>query len=107
VLGGRDDFDANPDVSGIYGAWQGPVFVLTNHPEDAQPADGVTFLNCDVAEAVRVGCNAHADRAAALAPWLELYNTRRRHTALGVLPPVTNRLAGYIYQRPTCGPLNP
>jgi transposase InsO family protein len=28
-------------------------------------------------------------RAAALAPWLELYNTRRRHTALGGLPPIS------------------
>ena len=34
---------------------------------------------------------SNADRAAALAPWLELYNTRRRHTALGGLPP-TSRL---------------
>ena len=51
VLGGRDGFDACPDVSAIYGgAWQGPVFVLTHHPDDAQPANGVTFLNCDVAE---------------------------------------------------------
>lgn len=59
VLGGRDGFDAYPDVSGIYGgAWQGPVFVLTHHPEDAQPADGVTFLSCDVAEAVRSGLEA-------------------------------------------------
>ncbi len=59
VLGGRDGFDAYPDVSLIYGgAWQGPVFVLTHHPEDAQPADGVTFLNCDVAEAVRIGLAA-------------------------------------------------
>ena len=33
--------------------------------------------------------NAH--RAAALAPWLEYYNTQRRHTALGGLPP-TSRL---------------
>jgi transposase InsO family protein len=31
------------------------------------------------------------DRAAALAPWLEYYNTQRRHTALGGLPP-TSRL---------------
>jgi transposase InsO family protein len=31
------------------------------------------------------------ERSAALAPWLELYNTRRRHTALGGLPP-TSRL---------------
>jgi dihydrofolate reductase len=59
VLGGRDGFDANPDVSGIYGgAWQGPVFVLTHHPDDAQPTDGVTFLSCDVAEAVRIGLEA-------------------------------------------------
>jgi transposase InsO family protein len=28
-------------------------------------------------------------RSAALAPWLEHYNTRRRHTALGGLPPVS------------------
>jgi hypothetical protein len=59
VLGGRDGFDAHPDVSGIYGgAWQGPVFVLTHHPEDAEPANGVTFLSCDVAEALRIGLEA-------------------------------------------------
>ena len=33
-----------------------------------------------------------AERTAALAPWLEYYNTRRRHTALGGLPP-TSRLS--------------
>lgn len=33
----------------------------------------------------------NADRTAALAPWLEHYNTRRRHSALGGLPP-TSRL---------------
>jgi transposase InsO family protein len=32
------------------------------------------------------------DRADALAPWLEYYNTRRRHSALGGLPPIS-RLA--------------
>jgi transposase InsO family protein/transposase-like protein len=32
------------------------------------------------------------DRCAALAPWLEYYNTQRRHTALGGLPP-TSRLS--------------
>jgi dihydrofolate reductase len=59
VLGGRDGFEAFPDVSAIYGgAWQGPVFVLTHHPDDAQPAEGVTFLSCDVAEAVRIGLEA-------------------------------------------------
>jgi transposase InsO family protein len=32
---------------------------------------------------------SNADRAAALAPWIEYYNTRRRHSALGGLPPVS------------------
>jgi dihydrofolate reductase len=59
VLGGRRGFDAFPDVGTIYGGvWQGPVFVLTHHPEDAQPSAGVTFLTCDVAEAVRIGLDA-------------------------------------------------
>ncbi|MFI6318332.1 dihydrofolate reductase family protein [Nonomuraea sp. NPDC050556] len=59
VLGGRNGWDAYPDASTIYGgAWQGPLFVLTHHPEDAQPAEGVTFLSCDVAEAVRIGLEA-------------------------------------------------
>ncbi|HHU38416.1 MAG TPA: transposase, partial [Propionibacterium sp.] len=31
----------------------------------------------------------NAERTAALAPWLETYNTRRRHTALGGLPPIS------------------
>ena len=29
------------------------------------------------------------ERSAALAPWLEYYNTRRRHSALGGLPPIS------------------
>lgn len=59
VLGGRAGWDAFPDASNIYGgAWQGPLFVLTHHPEDAQPAAGVTFLSCDVVEAVRIGLEA-------------------------------------------------
>jgi len=59
VLGGRDGWDQNPDAGSVYGgAWSGPVFVLTHHPEDAAPADGVTFLNCDPAEAVRIGLEA-------------------------------------------------
>ena len=59
VLAGRNGFDAYPDVNGIYGgAWKGPVFVLTHHPEDAPSASGVTFLSCDVAEALRIGLDA-------------------------------------------------
>ncbi|WOX13035.1 dihydrofolate reductase family protein [Streptomyces sp. N50] len=63
VLGGRDGFDAFPDAGSVYGgAWQGPVFVLTHHPDDAPPAPGVTFLDCDVAEAVRIGLAAAGGR---------------------------------------------
>ena len=63
VLGGRDGWDAAVDKSPPYGgAWQGPIFVLTHHPEDATPADGVTFLNCGPAEAVRIGLEAAAGK---------------------------------------------
>lgn len=60
VLGGRDGWDASPGARPYGGgdAWQGAVFVLTHHPEDATPADDVTFLNCDVAEAVRIALEA-------------------------------------------------
>ncbi|MFD4986996.1 dihydrofolate reductase family protein [Streptomyces sp. NPDC058374] len=59
VLGGRDGWEAYPEPGAVYGgAWQGPLFVLTHHPEDARPAPGATFLNCDVAEAVRIGLEA-------------------------------------------------
>ena len=32
---------------------------------------------------------SNAERTAALAPWVEHYNTRRRHSALGGLPPIS------------------
>lgn len=63
VLGGRDGWDRAVDDSRPYGgAWDGPIFVLTHHPEDATPADGVTFLNCGPAEAVRIGLEAAAGK---------------------------------------------
>lgn len=58
ILGGRKGWDAYPDPTAPYGAWHGPLFILTHHPEDAQPAEGVTFLTCDVAEAARIGLEA-------------------------------------------------
>ncbi|MGH3454811.1 MAG: dihydrofolate reductase family protein [Nocardioidaceae bacterium] len=58
ILGGRRGWDAYPDPTAPYGGWNGPLFVLTHHPDDAQPADGVTFLSCDVAEAARIGLEA-------------------------------------------------
>jgi transposase InsO family protein len=42
--------------------------------------------------AYRHAFSSNDERAAALAPWIEYYNTRRRHSALGGLPPVS-RLA--------------
>lgn len=59
VLGGREGWDQYPDASATYGgAWHGETFVLTHHPDDAEPAPGVTFLDCDVAEAVRIALDA-------------------------------------------------
>jgi dihydrofolate reductase len=59
VLGGRDGWDAfGGDARPYSDAWTGAIFVLTHHPEDATPADDVTFLNCDPAEAVRIGLEA-------------------------------------------------
>jgi transposase InsO family protein len=39
--------------------------------------------------AYRQAFTSNDERAAALAPWIEHYNTRRRHSALGGLPPVS------------------
>jgi dihydrofolate reductase len=59
VLAGRDGFDgAIGDWRPYGGAWEGPIFVLTHHPQDARPAEGVTFLDCSVEEAVRTGLEA-------------------------------------------------
>jgi dihydrofolate reductase len=59
VLGGRDGWDAFPDAAAVYGGdWSGPVFVLTHHPEDAQGTGDVTFLDCDLAEAVEIARRA-------------------------------------------------
>jgi dihydrofolate reductase len=63
VLGGRDGWDATVGKSRPWGgAWHGPIFVLTHHPEDATPAEDVTFLNCGPAEAVRIALAAAGGR---------------------------------------------
>jgi dihydrofolate reductase len=65
ILGGRRGYDAGAAVAPgnaaslpYGGAFQGPIFVLTHHPEDAVPDPGVTFLDCDIAEAVETGLAA-------------------------------------------------
>ena len=42
--------------------------------------------------AYRQPFTSNAERTAALAPWLEHYNTQRRHSALGGKPPVSRLL---------------
>jgi dihydrofolate reductase len=58
ILAGRNGYDSAVGVNPYGGAWKGPIFVLTHHPEDARPKEGVTFLDCSVEEAVRIGLEA-------------------------------------------------
>lgn len=59
ILAGRDGFDsAIGDHRPYGGTWKGPIFVLTHHLDDAKPAEDVTFLDCPVDEAVRIGLEA-------------------------------------------------
>jgi len=59
VLAGRTGFDGAIGDSRPYGgAWTGPIFVLTHHPEDAQPTEDITILSCPVDEAVRIALGA-------------------------------------------------
>jgi dihydrofolate reductase len=61
ILAGRrwhDRVASGVEIPPYGGAWSGPVFVLTHHPEDAAPVEGTTFLNCDVAEAVQIALAA-------------------------------------------------
>jgi dihydrofolate reductase len=57
IITGRRGFDAMPaefragDMP-YNGGFAGRVFVLTHHPEDVRPDPTVTFLNCDVADAI-------------------------------------------------------
>ena len=65
ILAGRRWYDlllTRDNWAPYGGAWNGPLFVLTHHPGDATPTDGVTFLDCDAAEAVRIGLAAAAGK---------------------------------------------
>ena len=64
ILAGRNGFDSTSgDFRPYNGAWKGPIFVLTHHPEDAPAVDGVTMLSCPVEEALRIAVE-RAHRAA-------------------------------------------
>jgi dihydrofolate reductase len=58
ILAGRDSYDSSTGITPYGGAWNGPIFVLTHHPEDARQKDGFTILSCPVEEAVRIGLEA-------------------------------------------------
>jgi dihydrofolate reductase len=58
VLAGRDGYDSATPPNPYGGAWTGPIFILTHHPEDASQDEGFTILSCPVEEAVRIGLEA-------------------------------------------------
>ncbi|NNH03968.1 dihydrofolate reductase [Microbacterium ulmi] len=58
IIAGRDGWDSPVGHSPWGGAWQGPIFVLTHHPEDAEPAENVTFLHRDPADVVHLALAA-------------------------------------------------
>ncbi|WP_027342133.1 dihydrofolate reductase family protein [Hamadaea tsunoensis] len=62
ILGGRSGWDTINGARPYGGLWDGPIFVLTHHPEDATPAEGVTFLSCDVAEALEIAKKAAGEK---------------------------------------------
>lgn len=63
VLAGRDGFDGGINHHRPWGGkWKGPIFVLTHHPQDAQPAPDVTFLSSPVHEAARTALRAAAGK---------------------------------------------
>jgi len=64
ILAGRRGYDAGytetVDTARLPygGAFQGPIFVLTHHPQDAPADPDVTFLDCDIDQAVETGLAA-------------------------------------------------
>ncbi|ALJ20545.1 dihydrofolate reductase family protein [Microbacterium sp. No. 7] len=58
IIAGRDGWDSPVGHSPWGGAWQGPIFVLTHHPEDAEPAENVTFLHRDPSDVVQLALAA-------------------------------------------------
>jgi len=63
VLAGRNGYDSAIGDSRPYGgAWKGPIFVLTHHPQDAREAEDITILSCPVDEAVRIALDAAAGK---------------------------------------------
>jgi dihydrofolate reductase len=61
ILAGRqwhDAFAGKPEAAPYGGRFQGPIFVLTSHPEDAAPHPGITLVSGGIAEAVETASEA-------------------------------------------------
>jgi dihydrofolate reductase len=65
ILAGRRSYDVGkkpdqrPEAREAFGgAWTGPQFVLTHHPPADEEDDSITFLDCDVAQAVETAGQA-------------------------------------------------
>lgn len=90
VLAGRDGFDsAIGDMRPYGGAWKGPIFVLTHHPETARPAEDVTILSCPVDEALRTALEAaHGKNVEVFSPTIG-----RQLLALGLIDEIDLHVA--------------
>ena len=64
---------------------QAPLPLAERQGRTAQPHPATEW-------AYRQAFTSNDERTAALAPWLEHYNTQRRHSALGGLPPISRLL---------------
>jgi dihydrofolate reductase len=65
ILAGRqwhDAFAGKPEAAPYGGRFQGPIFVLTHHPEDAVAHEGITPLSGGITEAVETALKAAGGR---------------------------------------------
>lgn len=63
VLAGRDSFDSAMGNARPYSDdWDGAIFILTHHPEDARPVEDITILSCPVEEAIAIALEAAAGK---------------------------------------------
>ncbi len=69
VLAGRRSYDVGrkpgqrPEARKVFGgAWDGPQFVLTHHAPHDEEDETITFLDCDIEEAVATALRAAAGK---------------------------------------------
>ncbi|MFC4787272.1 integrase core domain-containing protein [Nocardioides sp. MAHUQ-72] len=67
----------------------GQAFIKPHCPRQNGKVWSASTAPCRLSGPTARSSPATPERAAALAPWLEDYNTRRRHSALGGLPPIS------------------